>query len=232
MVWLGLWNSDHVVLKLSIRSSALLRSVAVWLGFWNSVVWKSSILTSALPRRQESYRGQGLRVTQDAFFSLLTHTKQLLDKTAGSGVRFRTHWLNMDGWTDRLGSQNCYLDDFSFVQDGRLRIKDFIKKKISHFSFFLCSISILFSLRVFILYKYMLYRVKSLSELNQMKNEFWGEVNGLHNYKQSKLEMWKKSCRSARVEANARQPRFGSWTMVSSTKFDRPQLCSPLTYRD
>ena len=44
----------------------------------------------------------------DAYFSLLTHTKQLLlvtfcDKTAGSGVRFRTHGTrNMEhGRTDR-----------------------------------------------------------------------------------------------------------------------------------
>ena len=51
-VWLGFWNSDHVVLKLSIRSSASPRSAAVWLGFWNSdhVVLKSSIRSSASPR--------------------------------------------------------------------------------------------------------------------------------------------------------------------------------------
>ena len=50
-VWLGLWNSDHAVLKFIIR-------------------------TSASPRRQRSY--WGLRVTKDAYFSLLTCTKQLL----------------------------------------------------------------------------------------------------------------------------------------------------------
>ena len=61
---------------------------AFWLGIWNSdrVGLKSSIRTSALPRQQKSY--WGLRVTQDAYFSLLTHTKQLLlvtlcDTTAG-----------------------------------------------------------------------------------------------------------------------------------------------------
>ena len=33
-------------------------------------------------------------------------------KTAGSGVRFRTHGTQMteNGWTDRHGSQNSYLD--------------------------------------------------------------------------------------------------------------------------
>ena len=51
------------------------------------MVLKSSIHTSALPRRQRSDRG--LRVTQDAHFSLLIHIKQLLlltlcDMTAGS----------------------------------------------------------------------------------------------------------------------------------------------------
>ena len=52
VVWLGFWNSDHVVLKLSIRSSASPRSAAVWLAFWNSdhVVLKSSIRSSASPR--------------------------------------------------------------------------------------------------------------------------------------------------------------------------------------
>ena len=52
-VCLSFWNSDHVVLKYSIRSSALPRLAAVWLGFWNSdhVVLKSSICTSASPRQ-------------------------------------------------------------------------------------------------------------------------------------------------------------------------------------
>ena len=58
-----IWNSDHVVLK-------------------------SSICTSALPRWQRSHWGLG--VTQHSYFSLLTHTKQLLlvtfcEKTAGNG---------------------------------------------------------------------------------------------------------------------------------------------------
>ena len=102
-VWLAFWNSDHVVLKSNIRSSALPRSVAVWLGFWNSdhVVLKSSIRTSASPRQQWSH--WGLRVTQDAYFSLLTHTKQLLlvtfcDTLAGIEVSF---WADGTEWTDR-----------------------------------------------------------------------------------------------------------------------------------
>ena len=67
-------------------------------------VLKSSIRTSASPRQQRF--NWGVRVTQDAYFSLLTHTKQLLlvtfcDKTAGSGVRFRTHGTRTDGRMDR-----------------------------------------------------------------------------------------------------------------------------------
>ena len=58
------------------------------------VVLKSSIRTLALPRRLRFY--WGLRVTQDAYFSLSTHTKQPLlvtfcYTTAGIGANFRTH---------------------------------------------------------------------------------------------------------------------------------------------
>ena len=60
----------------------------------------------------------GLRVTQNAYFSLITHTKQLLlvtfcDPTAGTGVSFRTDAQRTDsggGRTDRRGSRNSYLD--------------------------------------------------------------------------------------------------------------------------
>ena len=84
---LGIWNSDHVVLKLIIR-------------------------TSASPRQQRSH--WGLRVTQDAYFSLLTHTKQLLlvtfcDMLAGIEVSFWTDGTT-EGWSDRRGNQNSYLD--------------------------------------------------------------------------------------------------------------------------
>ena len=55
---------------------------------------KLSIRISASPRWQQSH--WGLRVTQDAYFSLLTHAKQLLlvtfsKTTAGNGASFRTH---------------------------------------------------------------------------------------------------------------------------------------------
>ena len=86
----------------------------VWLGIWNSdrVVLKSNTRTLASPRQQRSQ--WGLRVTQDAYFSLMTHTKQLLlvtfcDNTAGNGAFFRTHGTT-DGWTDRHDSRNIYLD--------------------------------------------------------------------------------------------------------------------------
>ena len=65
------------------------------------MVLKLSIRTSASPRRQRSH--WGLRVTQDAYFLLLTHTKQLLlvtvcDTLAGIEVSFgRTE---PDGHTD------------------------------------------------------------------------------------------------------------------------------------
>ena len=75
--------------------------------------------TSASPWRQRS--DWGLRVTQDAYFSLLSHTKQLLlvtfsDTTAGIGASFRTDARTHGrtdgggGRTDRRGSRNSYLD--------------------------------------------------------------------------------------------------------------------------
>ena len=78
------------------------------------MVLKSSIHTLALPRQQRSHWDQ--RVTQDAYFSLLTHTKQLFlvkfcDTTAGNSVSFRTHRRTNAGWTDKRGSRNSYLDE-------------------------------------------------------------------------------------------------------------------------
>ena len=82
------------------------------------MVLKLSICTLALPWQQRSH--WGLRVTQDAYFLLLTHTKQLLlvtvcDTLAGTEVSIRTHERTErteqnDGWTDRRGSRNSYLD--------------------------------------------------------------------------------------------------------------------------
>ena len=93
-VWLGFWNSDHVVLKLSIHSLASPRSVGVWLAFWNSghVVLRSTKRSLASPRRQWSY--WGLRVTKDAYFSFLKHAKQLLlvtfcETTAGNRKKWK-----------------------------------------------------------------------------------------------------------------------------------------------
>ena len=65
------------------------------------MVLKLSIRTSAPPRRQWSH--WGVRVTQDAYFSLLTHTKQLLlvtfyDKLAEIEVRFG--WMEPEPRTD------------------------------------------------------------------------------------------------------------------------------------
>ena len=64
---------------------------------------------------------RGLRVTHIKYFSLLTHTKQLLlvtfcDKSAGIWVSFLTHGnierqkINLEGWTDRREGWNSYLD--------------------------------------------------------------------------------------------------------------------------
>ena len=49
---------------------------------------------------------RGLRVTQNAYFSLLTHTKKLslvtfCDTIVGIGASFWTHgWTDTEGWTD------------------------------------------------------------------------------------------------------------------------------------
>ena len=60
---------------------------------------------------------RGLRVTQNANFSLWTHIKKLLlvtfcGPTAKTGVNFRTHGRKRNGWTDRRDSWNSYLDEF------------------------------------------------------------------------------------------------------------------------
>ena len=87
-----------MVLKLSIRTSASPRPEQSDLASGTDhVVLKLSTRTSALPWRQRSHRG--LRVTQHAYFSLLTHTKQLLlvtfcDTLAGIEVSF---------WADGTG---------------------------------------------------------------------------------------------------------------------------------
>ena len=64
---------------------------------------------------------RGLRMTQNANFSLITHTKQLLlvtlcDTTVGIRVIFRTHERRTaDGErTDRRGSRNSYLDVIAY----------------------------------------------------------------------------------------------------------------------
>ena len=75
------------------------------------MVLKLSICTSALPWRQQS--DWGLRVSQNAHFLLMTHTKQLLlvtfsDNTARIGASFRTdahththtHTAAAEGQTD------------------------------------------------------------------------------------------------------------------------------------
>ena len=57
-------------------------------------------------------------MTQDTYFSFLTHAKQLLlvtfcHATAGNGANFGTHERTeprKDGWTDRRESRNSYLD--------------------------------------------------------------------------------------------------------------------------
>ena len=80
------------------------------------MVLKLSIRTLALPWQQRS--DCGLRVTQNAYFSLITHTKQLLlvtfsDTTAEIGASFRTDARRRTedgGRTDRRGSRNSYLD--------------------------------------------------------------------------------------------------------------------------
>ena len=81
------------------------------------MVLKWNICTLALPWRQLS--DWGLRVTQNAYFSLMTQIKQLLlvtfcDTSAGIGASFRTDAQTdggrTDEQTDRRGSRNSYLD--------------------------------------------------------------------------------------------------------------------------
>ena len=102
---------------------------AVWLGIWNSdhVVLKSIIRTSASPRQQQSH--WGLMMTQGAYFSFLTHAKQLLlvtfcETTAGNCKKWKCD-VRMDvrtyGRTDRHEVWNSYLDVFAFVT---LNLKD------------------------------------------------------------------------------------------------------------
>ena len=67
------------------------------------MVLKLSKRTLASPRQQGSH--WGLRVTQDAYFSLITHIKQLSLVTfcctaAGIEVSFRTHGRNTDARTE------------------------------------------------------------------------------------------------------------------------------------
>ena len=76
----------------------------------------------ASPRQQRS--DWGLRVTQNAHFSLMMHTKQLLlltfcYTTAGIGATFRTHGRRTanGGRTDRRGSRNSYLDDVLSIEN-------------------------------------------------------------------------------------------------------------------
>ena len=106
-----------------VFSRFYIRAAAVWLCTWNSdnVVWKSSVRTSASVWQEQS--NWGVRLTQDAYLSLWTHTKQLLLVTfchtnTGNGANFRTHgWrtdgrMAEDGRTDRRGSRNSYLNVF------------------------------------------------------------------------------------------------------------------------
>ena len=82
---------------------------------------KNWIFITLLSNVQWKQSDWGLRVTKNAYFSLMTHTKQLLFvtfcyTTAGIEVRFRTDGGQTDrrmedgGRTDGRGSRNSYLD--------------------------------------------------------------------------------------------------------------------------
>ena len=109
------------------------------------MVLKLSIRTLALPRWRQSH--WDLRVTQDAYFSLLTHAKQLLLVTfcknaARNGASFRTHGRRtVDGWqtdgrTDRPGSRNSYLD-FSKRKSVHFSLNEIRKPKLCNLKFIL-----------------------------------------------------------------------------------------------
>ena len=96
------------------------------------MVLKLIIHTLASPRRQRSY--WGLRVTQNAYFSYMTHTKQLLSVTfcdirqefelffGHSDTRTEDGRRTDGGRTDRRGSRNSYLD---FVHVYQFNLFDF-----------------------------------------------------------------------------------------------------------
>ena len=92
---------------------------------WLCLAWYCNIHSSALPCLMEQ---RGLKVTRNAYFSLWTHTKHLLsvifcNMTAGIWASFQTHRWN-NGWTDRRGAWNSYLDfsvPFSLVIYRKMR---------------------------------------------------------------------------------------------------------------
>ena len=82
------------------------------------MVLKLSIFTLASPWRQRSH--WGLRVTQDAYFLLLTHTKQLLLVTfcdTLAGIEF-SFWPDGTGRTD--GRTDERMDEWT---DGQTNVE-------------------------------------------------------------------------------------------------------------
>ena len=72
-----------------------------------------TIRTSALPRQQRS--DWGLRLTQNAYFSLIAYTKQILlvtfcDTTAGIGASFRKHGRTVEDGRRREGQTDVEVE--------------------------------------------------------------------------------------------------------------------------
>ena len=98
-----LWTNSGEVMKLwpcgfkiEYTHRGFASAVAVWLGIWSShhVVLKSSIRTLASPWPQRSH--WGLRVTQDGYFSMLSHIKQPLLVTRNGNSKV---WRTLDAAT-------------------------------------------------------------------------------------------------------------------------------------
>ena len=153
-VWQGSWNSDHVVLKSSIRSSASPGSAAVWLGFWNSnhAVLKLRIRILALPTSAAVLLGfwnsdhvvlNWVRVAQ------LCLAQQQSDWASGclnmmklgSGMDGRTGPIR----TDRHECCNSYVDLLGITIAPCNSTTTPLKKKKHHSSYLYTDVPLLFS---------------------------------------------------------------------------------------
>ena len=114
--WDRLWGGD-VFLRMYVRSSASPRMTAVWQGFWNSdyVVLKSNIRSSASPHPAQQYDSEYFFVTPEVYlttlFGKIFFFSDFFGGTGqdGTGQTGQTN-RQTDIRTDRLFSGNIILD--------------------------------------------------------------------------------------------------------------------------